>query len=128
MFAASSGSGATFYERKAKKCGAETLGASKLRALEDESANLKKLVDEATFGDAVLKDVAAENCSARRAAGACGARLQGSTAIAHAGVHLVFHLVTVDYVVGTDLCWIACARSNSSVSLGDCPGALNMTN
>ncbi len=39
--------------------------ASKLKALEDENAKLKKLLAEAMLDNAILKDVAAKNSDAR---------------------------------------------------------------
>ncbi|MGB3317331.1 MAG: IS3 family transposase [Albidovulum sp.] len=48
---------ATFYKYKAKFGGLEVSDARRLRALEDENAQLKKLLAEAMLDNAILKDV-----------------------------------------------------------------------
>jgi putative transposase len=49
---------ATFYKYKAKFGGMEVSDARKLKALEDETAKLKKLLAETMLDNAILKDVA----------------------------------------------------------------------
>ena len=49
-------SGATFYKWKAKFGGLEVTEAKRLRTLEEENAELKKLLAEAMLDIAVLKD------------------------------------------------------------------------
>ena len=66
-------SSATFYKWKARYGGLEVSDARRLKALEDENAKLKKLLAEAMLDNAILKDVAAKNGSARRKAGGGGA-------------------------------------------------------
>jgi putative transposase len=51
---------ATFYKYKAKFGGLEVSDAKRLKALEDENAKLKKLLAEAMFDIAVLKDINAK--------------------------------------------------------------------
>ena len=51
-------SSATFYKWKAKFGGLEVSDARKLKALEAESAKLKKLLAEQMLDNAMLKDVA----------------------------------------------------------------------
>jgi putative transposase len=51
-------SSATFYKYNPKFGGLEVSEARRLRALEDEKAKLKKLLDEAMLDNAVLKDLA----------------------------------------------------------------------
>jgi putative transposase len=51
-------SGATFYKWKAKYGGLEVSDARRLKALEDENAELKELLAEAMLDNAMLKDVA----------------------------------------------------------------------
>jgi putative transposase len=51
---------ATFYKWKAKYGGLEVSEAKRLRSLEDENANLKKLLAEAMLDIAVLKDITAK--------------------------------------------------------------------
>lgn len=58
-------SDATFYKWKAKYGGMEVSEAKRLKALEDENARLKKLLAEAMLDNAVLKDLASKNGSAR---------------------------------------------------------------
>jgi putative transposase len=53
-------SGATFYKWKAKYGGLEVSEAKRLRSLEDENANLKKLLAEAMLDIAVLKDISSK--------------------------------------------------------------------
>jgi len=65
-------SSATFYKFKARYGGLEVSDARRLKALEDENAKLKKLLAEAMLDNAILKDVAAKNGSARRQAGGGG--------------------------------------------------------
>lgn len=48
---------ATFYKYKARFGGLEVSDARRLRALEDENAQLKKLLAEAMLDNAILKDV-----------------------------------------------------------------------
>jgi putative transposase len=62
-------SDATFYKWKAKYGGLEVSDASRLKALEDENAKLKKLLAEAMLDNAMLKDIASKNGDARREAG-----------------------------------------------------------
>ena len=50
-------SSATFYKWKAKFGGMEVSDAKKLRALEAENNQLKKLLAEAMLDNAILKDV-----------------------------------------------------------------------
>ena len=50
-------SSATFYKWKAKFGGMDVSDAKRLRALEDENAKLKKLLAEAMFDNAILRDV-----------------------------------------------------------------------
>ncbi len=50
-------SGATFYKWKAKFGGLEVTEAKRLRTLEEENAELKKLLAEAMLDIAVLKDI-----------------------------------------------------------------------
>ena len=52
---------ATFYQWKAKFGGLEVSEARRLRALEAENAQLKKLLAEAMLDNAMLKDVAGKN-------------------------------------------------------------------
>ena len=65
-------SSATFYKYKAKYGGLEVSDARRLRALEEENGKLKKLLAEAMLDNAILKDVAAKNGSARCEAGGDG--------------------------------------------------------
>jgi putative transposase len=51
---------ATFYKWKAKFGGLEVTEAKRLRTLEDENANLKKLLAEAMLDIAVLKDISSK--------------------------------------------------------------------
>ena len=51
---------ATFYKWKAKYGGLEVSEAKRLRSLEDENAELKKLLAEAMLDIAVLKDITAK--------------------------------------------------------------------
>ena len=53
-------SSATFYKWKAKYGGLEVSDARRLRALEDETRRLKKLLAEAMLDNAMLKDVASK--------------------------------------------------------------------
>jgi putative transposase len=53
-------SSATSYKWKAKYGGLEVSDAKRLKALEDENAELKKLLAEAMLDNAMLKDVAAK--------------------------------------------------------------------
>lgn len=66
-------SSATFYKYKAKYGGLEVSDARRLRAQEEENGMLKKLLAEAMLYNAILKDVAAKNGSARCEAGGGGA-------------------------------------------------------
>ena len=66
-------SSAMFYKYKAKYGGLEVSDARRLRALEDENGKLKKLLVEAMLYNAILRDVAAKNGSARCEAGGGGA-------------------------------------------------------
>jgi len=52
-------SDATFYKWKAKYGGMEVSDARRLTALEDENAQLKKLLAAAILDSAMLRDVAA---------------------------------------------------------------------
>ena len=54
-------SSATFYKWKAKFGGLDVSDAKRLKALEDESAKLKKLLAEQMLDNAMLKDVASGN-------------------------------------------------------------------
>jgi putative transposase len=65
---------ATFYKFKARYGGLEVSEARRLKALEDENGKLKKLLAVAMLDNAILKDVAAKNGSARRQAGSGGPR------------------------------------------------------
>ena len=47
---------ATFYKLKSKYVGMEVSDAAKLRALEDEDANLKRLLADSMLDNVVLKD------------------------------------------------------------------------
>jgi putative transposase len=58
--AANTVSSATFYKWSAKYAGLDVSDAKRLRALEDESAKLKKLLAEAMLDNAMLKDIAAK--------------------------------------------------------------------
>lgn len=60
MSAASTGSSKRLFKNKAKFCGLEISRASKLHALKDEYAKLKKLLAEAMLENAILKDVASK--------------------------------------------------------------------
>lgn len=51
---------ATFYKYRAKYGGLEVSDARRLRAVEEENGKLKKLLAEAMFDNAILKDVAAK--------------------------------------------------------------------
>ena len=62
-------SSATFYKLKAKFGGLEVSEAKRLRQLDGENAKLKKLLAEA-----MLKEITAENGSARCQAGSGGSR------------------------------------------------------
>jgi putative transposase len=64
-------SGATFYKRKAECGGLEVSEAKRLRSLEDENTNLKRLLAEAMLDIAVLNDIPAKSGDARREA-ECG--------------------------------------------------------
>ncbi|NNU82187.1 transposase [Halovulum dunhuangense] len=66
-------SSATLYKYKAKYGGLEVSDARRLRTLEEENGKLKKLLAEAMLDNAILKDVAAKNGSARCEAGGGGA-------------------------------------------------------
>ncbi len=61
-------SSVTFYKWKAKVGGLEVTEAKRLRTLEEENAELKKLLAEAMLDIAVLKDISAKNDDARREA------------------------------------------------------------
>ena len=50
-------SSATFYKWKARYGGLEVSDAKRLKALEDETAKLKKLLAEAMLDNAMLKDI-----------------------------------------------------------------------
>lgn len=63
---------AIYHKYKARNGGLEVSNARRLRALEDENGKLKKLLAEAIFDNAVLRDVAAKNASARRLTGSGG--------------------------------------------------------
>ena len=53
-------SGATFYKWKAKYGGLDVSDAKRLKALEDENAELKRLLAEAMLDNAMLKDIASK--------------------------------------------------------------------
>jgi len=53
-------SSATFYKWKSKYGGLEVSEARRLRALEDENAQLNKLLAEAMLDNVVLKDLASK--------------------------------------------------------------------
>lgn len=53
-------SDATFYKWKAKFGGMEVSEAKRLKALEDENAQLKKLLAEAMLDNAVLKEISSK--------------------------------------------------------------------
>ena len=59
---------ATFYQWKAKFGGLEVSEGRRLRMLEAENARLKKLLADAMLDNAMLKDIAAKNGDACRAA------------------------------------------------------------
>jgi putative transposase len=59
---------ATLYKWKAKYGGLEVSQARRLKTLEDENVKLKKLLAEAMLDNAMLKDIAAKKCNARRQA------------------------------------------------------------
>ena len=50
-------SSASFYKYKAKFGGMDVSDARKLKALEEENAKLKKLLDEQMLDNAMLKDI-----------------------------------------------------------------------
>ncbi len=54
-------SGATFYQWKAKLGGMEVTDAKKLRHLEQENAQLKRVVADLTLDNVVLKDLLSKN-------------------------------------------------------------------
>jgi putative transposase len=58
-------SSATFYKWKSKYGGMEVSDARRLKALEDENAELKKLLAEQMLDNAMLRDVTEENGEAR---------------------------------------------------------------
>ena len=64
---------ATFYHWKAKFGGLEVSEARRLRTLEAENTRLKKLLADAMLDNAMLKDIAGKNGSARRTAASRGA-------------------------------------------------------
>ena len=51
-------SSATFYKWKAKYGGLDVSDAKRLKSLEDENAELKRLLAEAMLDNAMLKDIA----------------------------------------------------------------------
>ncbi len=51
----------TFYKYKAKFGGMDVSDAKKLRALEDESNRLKRMLADAMLDNAALKDLATKN-------------------------------------------------------------------
>jgi putative transposase len=53
-------SSATFYKWKAKYGGLDVSDANSLKSLEDENAQLKKLLAEAMLDNAMLKDIASK--------------------------------------------------------------------
>jgi len=53
-------SSATFYKWRAKFGGLDLSDAKRLKALEDENAELKKLLAEAMLDKAMLKDIASK--------------------------------------------------------------------
>ncbi len=59
----------TFYKWKSKFCGLEVSEVQRLRSLEVESSQLKKLLAEAMLDNAALKDLASKNGNPRRYAG-----------------------------------------------------------
>ena len=58
-------SSATFYKWKSKYGGLEVSDARRLRQLEQENARLKKLLADSMLDNAMLKEISAENSSAR---------------------------------------------------------------
>jgi putative transposase len=54
-------SAATFYKWKAKFCGLDVSEARKLKSLEEENRQLKKLLAESMLDNAVLKDLLGKN-------------------------------------------------------------------
>src|SRR6188472_4543873 len=58
-------SSATFYKWEARYGGLEVSDAKRLKALEDENANLKELLAEAMLDNAMLKDIASKKCMVR---------------------------------------------------------------
>ena len=61
-------SSATFYKWKAKYGGLDVSDARRLKVLEDENVKLKKLLAEAMFDNAMLKEINSKNGDARREA------------------------------------------------------------
>ena len=61
-------SAATVYKWKAKYGGMDVSEAKRLKGLEDENARLKRLLADAMFDTAALKDLLGKNGSARRKA------------------------------------------------------------
>ena len=53
-------SSATFYKWKARYGGLEVSDAKRLKALEEDNAKLKKLLDEPKLNNAMLKDIASK--------------------------------------------------------------------
>ena len=62
-------SSATFFKWKSRFGGMDVGDARKLKALEDENAQLKKLLAEAMLDNAMLKDLNSKNGDARCQAG-----------------------------------------------------------
>ena len=69
-------SSATFYKWKAKHGGLDVTEARRSRTLETENAKLKKVLAEATLGNAMLKEIASKNGDARCETGGRGASLE----------------------------------------------------
>lgn len=64
---------ARLHKCKPKFSGLEVSEAQRLRALEEETARLRKLAAKATVDNAVLRDIASRTTGdARRGAGSCG--------------------------------------------------------
>jgi putative transposase len=70
-------SSATFYAWKAKFGGLEVSEAKRLKSLEEENTELKKLLADAMLDNVALKDLLGKNSDARRQARGCRPSHQG---------------------------------------------------